>query len=264
MSFVAPFIADRFSSTVSFYREHRLRYPLRLIEEVKRCSSLPDGGRVLDLGCGPGFLAIAFALTGHSVLGIDPDEAMLGGAHEEAEAVGARVEFRQGSSYDLSPALGTFDLVTMGRSFHWMDRPATLRALEELVRPGGAIALFGDDHEKTRENGWKDVVKAATEEFAPAGAFSHRRRDGGWDGHVALLLDSSFCDVERYGVWERRTLTLAEIIGRGLSMSGTAPDALGERRAAFEAALTTRLSALSPEGRFTEVVEYYAVIARRA
>ncbi len=260
---VAPFIPDRFASAVPFYREHRLRYPARLIGEVAR-RMLPGGvGRVLDLGCGPGFLAIDFAALGCSVLGLDPDLSMLEAARQEAHLASVNVEFRQGSSYDLSSDLGLFDLVVMGRSFHWMDRAAALGTLDALLETNGAVVLFGDEHERTVENHWYEVVRATMDEFAGPGSFSHRRRGADWVGHVATLLDSVFSDVERYSVWERRGLTLPDILGRALSMSGTAPEALGERRAAFEAVLSEKLAPFSTEGRYTEVVEFYAIMARR-
>ena len=42
----------------------------------------------------------------------------------------------------------------MGRSFHWMDRAATMAALDALVSPGGAVALFDDKQPRTEENLW--------------------------------------------------------------------------------------------------------------
>ena len=80
---------------------------------------------------------------------------------------------------------------------------------------------------------------------------------------MAVLLDSVFSDVDRYGLWERRSLSVDDAVGRALSMSSSAPDALGEKRDAFEATLRDRLAALAPLGQLTEVVEFYAIMARR-
>lgn len=265
MTDVAPFRSDRFASAIAHYRAYRLRYPDRLLAQVIHQTGLSPGARVLDLGCGPGFLAITFAKAGFEVLGLDPDPAMLAAARAEAAETAAAVTFQEGSSYDLGPELGTFDLVAMGRSFHWMDRPATLRSLEPLVRPGGTVALLGDDHERTAENNWQDVVRATMKEFAPPDGFSFRQRrlDPDWTGHIATLLSSAFSDVDRYSVWERHPLTLEAIIGRALSTSSAAPDALGTRRAEFEARLAERLAPLAVNGGFSEVVECHAVMARR-
>ena len=47
-----------------------------------------------------------------------------------------------GSSKDLSPTLGTFRVVTMGESFHWMDPGRTLEALHHLVSTDGGVAIL--------------------------------------------------------------------------------------------------------------------------
>ena len=47
----------------------------------------------------------------------------------------------QGGSYDLTPDMGPFRLVTIGRAFHWMDRAATLAMLDRIVAPAAAVAL---------------------------------------------------------------------------------------------------------------------------
>ena len=59
---------------------------------------------------------------------------------------GLPIEFREGSSRDLGPDLGTFRLAVIGRAFHWMDREETLRRLDAIIEPAGAVVLFGADH----------------------------------------------------------------------------------------------------------------------
>ena len=61
---------------------------------------------------------------------MDPDDAMRAEGERIARERGiSNIEWRFGGSKDLSPALGQFRLVTMGNSFHWMDRARTLEAL---------------------------------------------------------------------------------------------------------------------------------------
>ena len=47
------------------------------------------------------------------------------------------VNWAQGSSENLPSELGRFDLVTMGRSFHWMDRENVLNTLDDMVNQRG-------------------------------------------------------------------------------------------------------------------------------
>lgn len=53
-------------------------------------------GRVLELACGSGRLAIPFALAGHCVVGLDSSPTMLAEARRKAEIAGADVEWRLG------------------------------------------------------------------------------------------------------------------------------------------------------------------------
>ena len=93
--------------------------------------SLTRRHRILDLGCGPGQLAIAFAPYAGSVVAIDPEPEMLRAASALASECASRIEFREASSEELGPAFGTFRMVVVGRAFHWMDRAETLRRLDD-------------------------------------------------------------------------------------------------------------------------------------
>ena len=127
-----------------YYSRFRPRYPDAL-ENVLRDTFNPDGrGLLLDLGCGPGPVAIRLAHLFEHVVAIDPEPEMLAeGRAAAARAQVSNIEWRLGSSEDLSPAPGSFRLVTMGNSFHWMDRARTLDALYDLTISRGGIAVVG-------------------------------------------------------------------------------------------------------------------------
>lgn len=72
---------------------------------AERCG-LRFSARVLDLGCGPGQLAVAFARLGATVTAIDPEPDMLAAARHLAAEAGVSWTTVEGSSYDLYPALG--------------------------------------------------------------------------------------------------------------------------------------------------------------
>ena len=67
----------------------------------------------------------------------------------------------------------------------------------------------------------------------------------------------------RIAVVVRRERTADDIVGLAYSLSTSAPHKLGERKAPFEADLRAALAELSPDGRFTEIAEMEALIARR-
>ena len=194
---------------------------------------------------------------------MDPEPEMLAAANENAGAAGATLSLVEGSSYDLGPSLGRFRLVTMGRSFHWMDRGPTLVALDRLVEQGGAVTLFGDRRIETPDQDWRALVERLRKEFVPDSAAARWWRKTETEPHEAVLLRSGFSAIERHGVIVNRRLDPDDIVGRAYSTSITSPEALGEKRAAFEAALREGLAGLSPTGEFSEISEINALIARR-
>ena len=106
----------------------------------------------------------------------------LAAARERAAAAGVSLKAIEGSSYDLQPDLGRFRLVTLGRSFHWMDRGATLVLLDRMVERGGGIALFGDKRIEIRDVDWRPLVERLQEELVPARAVSARASLGSRSG----------------------------------------------------------------------------------
>ena len=74
------------------------------------------GTRILDAGCGSGFLSrlLARTLDGVQIVGLDADEKMLALAHQmvEREGLAAQVELRSGDAYQIPFPDDAFDLVT--------------------------------------------------------------------------------------------------------------------------------------------------------
>ncbi|MGH7068588.1 MAG: class I SAM-dependent methyltransferase, partial [Acetobacteraceae bacterium] len=224
---------------------------------------LGDADRVLDLGCGPGQLAIGFGYLAGDVIGLDPEPRMLAAATAAALGLSPNVQFRQGSSYSLDATLGRFRLITMGRSFHWMDRAATLDRLDEMTERDGAVALFHDTHLEVPENDWRKRWREIIERYASDDPLRQRRRAGTWRSHEAILLESPFCRLERVSLVERLVSTNATLIERALSMSSTSRARIGERVDSLLQDLSRLLAEVAPSGTVTEVLEWSALIARR-
>jgi len=259
-----PSAPRAFASAVPHYR-HRAPYPPDLLARVAELCGLAPGTRLLDLGCGPGPLAVGFARLGLEVVAVDPEPAMLEAAAAAAREAGVAIDLRQGSSFDLPADLGPLRAVTIGRAFHWMDRPATLVALDRLVEPGGAVVLFGERKLDLAANKWREAFEAVAARYTSEDDLAHWGHHGErWVPHEEMLLASPFDDLERLGRVYRQTLDLDAAVGRALSRSPTAPDALGDRRPAFERELREALTPFLRDGLLPEVVEAEALITRRS
>ena len=151
----------------------------------------------------------------------------------------------------------------MGRSFHWMDRADTLRRLDALIEPEGAVALFGDTHLDVPENAWHAEWRGITDRYADGDPERRGRRHAGRHAHDAALLASAFRRLERFSVVDRHVVPAERLVDRALSMSSVSRG-LGEERAArLVQELRDFLARTAPEGTVTEVVELVAAIARR-
>jgi SAM-dependent methyltransferase len=94
-----------------------------IIQAVRDCGGL----RVLDLGCGEGWLARALAAHGHDVTGIDASAALI----EEARALGGGEFFQM--SYDQIAISARFDTIVANFSLLDDRTEELLRALRPLL-----------------------------------------------------------------------------------------------------------------------------------
>jgi SAM-dependent methyltransferase len=105
--------------------------------------------RVLDLACGEGRHALAAAILGAEVIGIDRDETRLATARELAAAHQLTVDWLVVDLEGPWPDLGDFDAVLV---FNYLDR-ARMPAIRELVAPGGWL-MMESFLARQREFGW--------------------------------------------------------------------------------------------------------------
>jgi SAM-dependent methyltransferase len=138
------YAVDQFQS--STMELERLKQQAVLIaaaeEDAFRSLGLPDSGRVLDLGCGPGF--VAARILGRrprlDLVGLDRDPVVLGRARAHIRVVEADAEH-------LPFAPESFDCVYARLVLRHLPRPLrVLRDAHRVLRPGGrVIALDTDD-----------------------------------------------------------------------------------------------------------------------
>lgn len=104
----------------------------------------PKGTRILDLGCGNGFVTNWMGKKGYEVVGIDASDQ--GIAH--ATKVYPGIEFHHGSVYDpLSEKLGTFPLVVSLEVVEHLYAPRLyMEQIRHLVQPGGTLIISTPYH----------------------------------------------------------------------------------------------------------------------
>lgn len=247
----------RFASTAEIYSRYREPYPARFFETVAERLSFSGRESLLDIGCGPGLLAIGFAPYVADLTGIDPEEGMIAAAREAAKAAGISLALVPARIEDFSsPA--KFDVVTLGRSLHWLDRDATLPVLERIVSESGGILICGAASVQDASTPWVKPYDAARRSYAEDPRERCYRID-----HKAWFEPSSFQETTMIAVRHSCTITVADLIGRALSRSNTSPEKLGSRRAAFEAEIADVLRPFAHNGVVNDLVEARASVFTR-
>jgi ubiquinone/menaquinone biosynthesis C-methylase UbiE len=114
---------------------------LRLVIEFSGCG--PDD-TVLDVACGPGILACAFAKVARHVTGIDLTPAMLDRARAlQSEQRLGNVTWQQGDVLPLPYADASFTLVVSRFAFHHLlDPGAVLAQMRRVCAPGGTVMVI--------------------------------------------------------------------------------------------------------------------------
>jgi SAM-dependent methyltransferase len=103
------------------------------------CRVLSPGGRLLEVGCGGGDVALSLRKLGYRVVAIDTSKA----AVQRAKALGVDAREIDLVRFDSEP----FDAVIFTRSLHHVGPlAAAIARAHDLVVPGGILALEELDH----------------------------------------------------------------------------------------------------------------------
>ncbi len=110
---------------------------------------LPEGARVLDVGCGTGEITrrLAERFPSGDFTGVDVEEGHLARARSLCRRLGERVRFQPGDAYALQFPAGHFDLVVCRHVLQAVSDAE--RALAEMVRvlkPSGRLHLIAEDY----------------------------------------------------------------------------------------------------------------------
>src|ERR1700752_2329695 len=149
----------RFATTASTYAARREPYPPAFFAAAANGLRLTGREALIDLGTGPGLLALGFAPYVGRVVGVDPEPGMLVAAREAAARTSVDLTLIEGKVETLPPDIGAFDVITIGRALHWMDRETTLARFETLLASDGRILICGSV--TSPENPWLEEYNAA-------------------------------------------------------------------------------------------------------
>ena len=262
MMYGVPYDPTIYLGAAEYYARGRPPYSEFLESTLEAELGLDGSGRVLDVGCGPGILAIRLAGCFDEAVGLDPDAGMLGEAARRAHDVGVEnIGWVRAVAEDIPElGLGTFRLVTFGQSFQWTDRERVAEAVYDILEPGGALALVTHAHDgrpQPEGPGPPEIPHDEIHALVRRYLGSRRRAGRGFRSEPTERYEDALART-RFG--SPRSIFAAGrpdvvrdidgVVAGFLSMSFAAPHLFGNERDAFETDLRALLAARSPTGQF--------------
>lgn len=254
-----------FSGAAVYYQRGRLPYAPGLADVLAEALKLDGRGRLVDVGCGPGTLALSLAPLFMEIVGVDADSGMIAEARRQATEAGLTRKTRwvRARAEDLPAGLGMFTVATFGQSFHWMDRDLVAATIRGMLQPGGALVHISDLKAETRAVDGLPcpaVPYAAIEDLIRHYLGPVRRAGQGVLPHgtpgdeAAVLVRAGFSGPQRHVVPGGQALERSsdDVVAWVFSISSSAPHLFGTRRDDFEAGLRRLLRDVSASGRFSE------------
>jgi SAM-dependent methyltransferase len=254
----------RFATTADLYEQFRPPYPAAFFSEVAQRLALTKQHALIDLGTGPGLLALGFANYVGRVVAVDPEPKMLASARRMAERAGQQMTLVESRAEDLPEDIGRFDLVTIGRALHWLDESTLGSLFERLVAPGGVVAVCASSSATDGRNVWLEEYTAARRDWSDPKLWSQSRSGSRVRRELSSLLEgTTFQAAEVIGVESVKETSVADLARRMLTFSSSSPAALGEKVEPMLLDVEARLMPMSRAGVLTEFVVSTAEIARR-
>ncbi|MHB1499395.1 MAG: class I SAM-dependent methyltransferase [Acidimicrobiales bacterium] len=255
--------ASLFQGSASYYRRGRIPYAEGLEDSLATALDLRGQGRLLDIGCGPGIIALRLAQLFEEVVGVDPDPGMLEEArHASRKGRVTTASWVQMRAEDLPAGLGTFRVIAFAQSFHWMDRPKVASAVRAMIEPDGAVVQIdpGRDGVGSRPATgphpavpFDGIDRLRRHYLDPDRRAGQGFRNTSPSGEDAIFQAAGFLAEVRLPVADHRVLdrTTEDLVAWVFSASSTAPHLFGDKLSRFEADLRALLDEASPSGRFS-------------
>ncbi|NJN64258.1 MAG: class I SAM-dependent methyltransferase [Acidobacteria bacterium] len=206
----------RFTDRVEHYVRYRPTYPDGVIAVLRDAIGLDPRHVIADIGSGTGISAELFLRHGHTVVGVEPNDAMRA-ASERHLAAYERFRAVAGTAEDTTLDAASVDHVVAAQAFHWFDACRAQVEFARIRRAGGRVVLIWNTRRTGPEAFLRDYEALLQEHGTDYRDVQHTRLDG---ARLAAFLGDGY---------ERRVLDYAQMLdlegvkGRLISSSYTPP-----------------------------------------
>jgi ubiquinone/menaquinone biosynthesis C-methylase UbiE len=244
------------------YAIYRPGFPASFYDRVAGIVRIA-GTRALDLGTGPGVMALDLAVRGAQVTGVDISDGQIAAARRVATArnLQDRVRFLVASAENTGLESASFELVTAGQCWHWFEGAAVMSEARRVLVDGGAVVVAHYSYLAEHSRVARDT-EALILEFNPS--WTMAGSSGIYPEQIDDLIHGGFKLVEQFCYQHSEAFTHARWCGRmrtcnGVGSGGLSPTQVEE----FDGALSRLLVERFPDPMEVEH-RVWCVIARKA
>lgn len=135
--------AKTFGIDPAGYDQGRPDYPDRVYELLRMHCGLGPGTRAFEIGPGTGIASRALLASGISTLtAIEPDPRLAAFLADSPAGADRRLQIVNAAFADATLPDAAFDLGVAAMTMHWLDPVPALTKVAQLLRPGGAWAMW--------------------------------------------------------------------------------------------------------------------------
>lgn len=130
-----------YSPVAAAYDRARPLYPEEIVSRAVELAGLSPGGKILEIGCGPGTATKAFARRGFPMICLEPNRESCQLAKRNCEAY-PDVEILNATFEEWEPGTEKFDAVLAASSFHWVSSEIGYPKAAGLLKDDGPLVLL--------------------------------------------------------------------------------------------------------------------------
>jgi ubiquinone/menaquinone biosynthesis C-methylase UbiE len=228
---------DAFAGTAEYYARYRLPYPGSLFEDLLSAARISPDAALLDLGCGPGRIALALAPRFREVWAVDQEQEMIALGQQNSQGI-ENIRWIVASAEKVAIPGELFELITVGEAFHRFDGPLVAKRALRWLRPRGTIAMLWYVNVWEGHEQWHKVAAELVRRYAPR----HSQAPVNHPPFEQTLSEAGFQDLRTREFQVAHTWSPDTLLGYFFSTSILSRRALGARAARFESELRERLS----------------------